>query len=131
MEPKISKAAVYVRKSSEEGLELEYNSLDAQTDACKAYIQSQKHEGWILVDKEYSDGGVSGGTLNRPALKELLQDIKSGLVDIIVVYKIDRLTSSLHDFSKLEDIFAECKASFVSINQQLQHSTSMGHVTLT
>ncbi|MGL5254664.1 MAG: recombinase family protein [Brevinema sp.] len=90
----VVRAAVYTRKSSEEGLELEYNSLDAQRDSCRAYIQSQKHEGWELVDREYSDGGISGGTLNRPALQELLQDIKNGLVDIIVVYKIDRLTRS-------------------------------------
>lgn len=110
--PKIIRAAVYTRKSSEEGLEQEFNSLDAQREACKAYIQSQKHEGWLLVDKEYSDGGISGGTLNRPAVQELLQDIKAGEVNMIVVYKIDRLTRSLHDFSKLVEIFDTHSASF-------------------
>ncbi len=127
---KIIKSAIYTRKSSEEGLELDFNSLDAQREACESYIKSQKHEGWILVEKEYSDGGISGGTLNRPAMQELLQDIKDGLVDMIVVYKIDRLTRSLHDFSKLVEVFDEHNTSFVSITQQFNTSTSMGRLTL-
>ncbi|MGL4388082.1 MAG: recombinase family protein [Brevinema sp.] len=132
---KAIKAAIYTRKSSEEGLELDFNSLDAQREACEAYIISQKHgteshAGWVLVDKEYSDGGISGGTLERPAIKELLQDIKDGLVDMIVVYKIDRLTRSLHDFSKLVEIFDKHQTSFVSITQQFNTSTSMGRLTL-
>lgn len=129
-EKKIIKSAIYTRKSSEEGLELDFNSLDAQREACESYIKSQKHEGWVLVEKEYSDGGISGGTLERPALKELLQDIKDGLVDMIVVYKIDRLTRSLHDFSKLVEVFDKHNTSFVSITQQFNTSTSMGRLTL-
>ncbi|MGL4561105.1 MAG: recombinase family protein [Brevinema sp.] len=132
---KVIKAAIYTRKSSEEGLELDFNSLDAQREACEAYIRSQKHgteshAGWVLVEKEYSDGGISGGTLDRPAIKELLQDIKEGLVDMIVVYKIDRLTRSLHDFSKLVEVFDKYQTSFVSITQQFNTSTSMGRLTL-
>lgn len=126
----IIRAAIYTRKSSEEGLEQDFNFLDAQREACEAYIKSQKHEGWILVEKEYSDGGISGGTLNRPAIQELLEDIKNGDVDMIVVYKIDRLTRSLHDFSKLVEIFDKHNASFVSITQQFNTSTSMGRLTL-
>ena len=127
---KIIKSAIYTRKSSEEGLELDFNSLDAQREACESYIKSQKHEGWILVEKEYSDGGISGGTLNRPAMQELLQDIKNGIVDMIVVYKIDRLTRSLNDFSKLVEVFDKYDTSFVSITQQFNTSTSMGRLTL-
>lgn len=123
-------AAIYTRKSSEEGLEQEFNSLDAQQEACKAYIQSQKHEGWVLVEKEYSDGGISGGTMNRPGLQELLRDIGEGAVNLIVVYKIDRLTRSLSDFSKLVDILDKHHTSFVSITQQFNTSTSMGRLTL-
>jgi len=130
IEKKTIKSAIYTRKSSEEGLELDFNSLDAQREACESYIKSQKHEGWILVEKEYSDGGISGGTLERPALKELLQDIKDGLVDMIVVYKIDRLTRNLHDFSKLVEVFDKHQTSFVSITQQFNTSTSMGRLTL-
>ncbi|MGL4677215.1 MAG: recombinase family protein [Brevinema sp.] len=109
--------------------------MDAQREACEAYIRSQKHgteshAGWVLVEKEYSDGGISGGTLERPAIKELLQDIKDGLVDMIVVYKIDRLTRSLHDFSKLVEVFDKYRTSFVSITQQFNTSTSMGRLTL-
>ncbi|MGL5254286.1 MAG: recombinase family protein, partial [Brevinema sp.] len=127
---KVIRAAVYTRKSSEEGLEQEFNSLDAQYEACKSYIESQKHEGWILVDKVYSDGGISGGTMNRPSLKELLKDIEEGHIDLIVVYKIDRLTRSLGDFSKLIEILDRNKAGFVSITQQFNTSTSMGRLTL-
>ncbi|MDR3113184.1 MAG: recombinase family protein [Endomicrobium sp.] len=124
------KCAIYTRKSSEEGLELEFNSLQAQREACDAYIKSQKHEGWVLVEKHYDDGGFSGGTLERPALKELLKDIENDLVNIIVVYKIDRLTRSLHDFSKIVDVFDKKQASFVSITQQFNTTTSMGRLTL-
>ncbi|MCL1973130.1 MAG: recombinase family protein [Endomicrobia bacterium] len=127
---KIIKCAIYTRKSSEEGLELEFNSLQAQREACEAYIKSQKHEGWVLVEKKYDDGGFSGGTLDRPALKELLKDIERDLVNIIVVYKIDRLTRSLHDFSKIVDVFDKKQASFVSITQQFNTTTSMGRLTL-
>lgn len=93
------------RKSSEEGLELDFNSLDAQREACEAYIKSQKHEGWTLVTKQYNDGGFSGGTIERPAFKELLKDIKQNKIDIVVVYKVDRLTRSLMDFAKIIEIF--------------------------
>ncbi len=124
------RCAVYTRKSSEEGLELEFNSLQAQREACEAYIKSQKHEGWRAIDKQYDDGGYSGGTLERPALQELLKDCANGLVDIIVVYKIDRLTRSLHDFSKIVDVLTHKNASFVSITQQFNTSTSMGRLTL-
>ncbi|MCL2887745.1 MAG: recombinase family protein [Elusimicrobia bacterium] len=127
---KIIKCAIYTRKSSEEGLELEFNSLQAQREACESYIKSQKHEGWHLIDKQYDDGGYSGGTLERPALKELLKDIGSGQVDIIVVYKIDRLTRSLHDFSRIVDVLDKQNTSFVSITQHFNTSTSMGRLTL-
>ena len=127
---KIIKCAIYTRKSSEEGLELEFNSLQAQREACEAYIKSQKHEGWQTVDKSYDDGGYSGGTLERPALKELLKDVKNGAVNIIVVYKIDRLTRSLMDFSKSVEILDNTQTSFVSITQQFNTTTSMGRLTL-
>ena len=129
-EKKIVRCAVYTRKSSEEGLELEFNSLQAQREACEAYIKSQKHEGWQLVEKAYDDGGFSGGNLERPALKELLKDIANGFVDIIVVYKIDRLTRSLMDFSKIVEVLDTNNTSFVSITQQFNTTTSMGRLTL-
>ncbi|MEO5376049.1 MAG: recombinase family protein, partial [Alphaproteobacteria bacterium] len=110
--------AVYTRKSSEEGLEMEFNSLDAQREACEAFVASQKAEGWLLVPDRYDDGGISGGTLERPALKRLMADIEAGKVDCVVVYKIDRLTRSLTDFAKLVDVFDRRHASFVSITQQ-------------
>ena len=124
------RCAVYTRKSSEEGLELEFNSLQAQREACEAYIRSQKHENWQLLSKQYDDGGYSGGTLNRPALQQLLSDIRSGLIDIIVVYKIDRLTRSLMDFSKIVEVLDKHNASFVSITQHFNTTTSMGRLTL-
>src|SRR5215217_6304252 len=99
------RCALYTRKSSEEGLEQEFNSLDAQREACEAYIASQRAQGWVLVQGRYDDGGVSGGTLDRPALKRLLGDIERGHVDVVVVYKIDRLSRSLTDFAKLVDVF--------------------------
>ncbi len=124
------RCAVYTRKSSEEGLEQEFNSLDAQREACEAYIMSQVHEGWILVDNPYNDGGFSGGNMDRPALVRLMADIESGFVDIIVVYKVDRLSRSLADFSKMVETFDQYGASFVSITQQFNTSTSMGRLTL-
>lgn len=124
------RCAIYTRKSSEEGLELEFNSLQAQREACEAYIKSQKHENWHLLSTKYDDGGYSGGTLNRPALQQLLSDIKSGLIDIIVVYKIDRLTRSLMDFSKIVEVLDKHNASFVSITQHFNTTTSMGRLTL-
>jgi len=124
------RCAVYTRKSSEEGLEQDFNSLDAQREACEAYIKSQKHEGWNLIEKQYNDGGYSGGTMNRPAFQELLKDIEQGEVDIVVVYKVDRLTRSLMDFSKIIDAFDKHQTSFVSITQQFNTTTSMGRLTL-
>jgi DNA invertase Pin-like site-specific DNA recombinase len=124
------RCAIYTRKSSEDGLEQEFNSLDAQREACAAYIASQKHEGWVLLPEHYDDGGLSGGSLERPALKKLLQDIADGRVDQIVVYKIDRLTRSLADFSKIVDTLDAAKASFVSVTQSFNTATSMGRLTL-
>lgn len=124
------KCAIYTRKSSEEGLEQEFNSLDAQREACEAYITSQASLGWKLVKKPYDDGGISGGSMKRPALQELLQDIRNGLVDVIVVYKIDRLTRSLMDFAKMVDVFDGKGVSFVSVTQQFNTTTSMGRLTL-
>src|SRR5438477_7206798 len=111
------RCAVYTRKSSEEGLEQKFNSLDAQREACEAYIRSQKGEGWVLVPDRYDDGGISGATLERPALKRLLADIEAERVDIVLVYKIDRLSRSLMDFSKLAETFDRNKVSFVSVTQ--------------
>jgi len=127
---KIIRCAIYTRKSSEEGLDQDFNSLDAQREACESYIKSQQHEGWVLVEKQYNDGGFSGGTLERPALKELFQDIETGEIDTIVVYKIDRLTRSLMDFSKIVELFDKKSVSFVSITQQFNTTTSMGRLTL-
>ena len=124
------RCAIYTRKSSEDGLEQEFNSLDAQREACAAYIASQKHEGWVLLPEHYDDGGLSGGSLERPALQRLLQDIADGRVDQIVVYKIDRLTRSLADFSKIVDTLDEAEASFVSVTQSFNTATSMGRLTL-
>ena len=122
--------AVYTRKSSEEGLEQDFNSLDAQREACEAYIQSQRHEGWQLKTARYDDGGYSGGTLERPALKQLLDDIRSGSVDVVVVYKVDRLTRALSDFVRLVEIFDGHSVSFVSVTQQFNTTTSIGRLTL-
>lgn len=124
------RCAIYTRKSSEDGLEQDFNSLDAQHEACAAYIVSQKHEGWAQVPDRYDDGGISGGTMQRPALQRLLADIDRGLVDQILVYKIDRLTRSLADFSKIVDILEKTRASFVSVTQSFNTSTSMGRLTL-
>jgi site-specific DNA recombinase len=124
------RCAVYCRKSSEEGLEQEFNSLDAQRDAGLAYIASQVGEGWIAVADRYEDGGFSGGNLERPALKRLLGDIERGLVDCVVVYKVDRLTRALTDFAKLVDLFDKHGVSFVSVTQSFNTTTSMGRLTL-
>jgi site-specific DNA recombinase len=127
--PKVH-CAVYTRKSSEEGLDMEFNSLDAQREACEAYIASQKPEGWTLVPDRYDDGGVSGGTLERPELKRLLADIEFGKVDVVVVYKIDRLSRSLMDFAKLVEVFERRNVTFVSVTQSFNMTTSMGRLTL-
>ncbi len=127
---KRSRCAIYTRKSTEEGLEQDFNSLDAQREACAAFIQSQKHEGWTAVPTSYDDGGYSGGTMERPALQRLLADIEAGRIDVIVVYKVDRLTRALSDFAKLVEIFDRRGVSFVSITQQFNTTTSMGRLTL-
>ncbi len=124
------RCAVYTRKSSEEGLDMAFNSLDAQREACEAYIQSQKPEGWVPIDDRYDDGGISGASLERPALERLLADIEAGRVDIVVVYKIDRLSRSLMDFAKLVGVFETHAVTFVSITQQFNTTTPMGRLTL-
>jgi len=124
------RCAIYTRKSSDEGLEQDFNSLDAQREACAAYVASQASEGWKLLPEHYDDGGISGGTLERPALQRLLADVKAGRIDIIVVYKVDRLTRSLIDFSKLVETFDEAGTSFVSVTQSFNTTTSMGRLTL-
>jgi DNA invertase Pin-like site-specific DNA recombinase len=127
---KTVRCAIYTRKSTEDGLEQDFNSLDAQREACEAYIKSQQHEGWTTIDKAYNDGGFSGGTLERPAIKELFKDISAREVDIVVIYKVDRLTRSLMDFSKIVELFDNNQASFVSITQSFNTTTSMGRLTL-
>ncbi|MEJ8571624.1 recombinase family protein [Microbaculum marinum] len=124
------RCAVYTRKSSDEGLEQSFNSLHAQRDACEAYVASQKHEGWVLLPEAYDDGAYSGGSMDRPALQRLLNDIRSDRVDIVVVYKVDRLTRSLADFAKLTELFDTHGTSFVSVTQAFNTSTSMGRLTL-
>ena len=124
------RCAAYTRKSHEEGLEQEYNSLDAQYDAAANYIQSQRHEGWMITPERYDDGGFTGGNLERPALKRLLADIQRGMIDVVVVYKIDRLSRSLMDFSKLVELFDKHNVTFVSVTQHFNTTTSMGRLTL-
>lgn len=124
------RCAIYTRKSSEEGLDMEFNSLDAQRESCEAYIASQRAEGWVCMRERYDDGGFSGGTLDRPGLKALLEDIEAGLVDVIVVYKIDRLSRSLMDFAKLVEAFDRNNVTFVSVTQAFNTTTSMGRLTL-
>ncbi len=124
------RCAIYTRKSSDEGLEQAFNSLDAQREACAAYVLSQASEGWNALPDIYDDGGLSGGSLERPALQRLLADIAAGKVDIIVVYKIDRLTRSLTDFAKLADRLDKHGVSFVSVTQQFNTTTSMGRLML-
>ena len=124
------RCAVYTRKSTDEGLEKEFNSLDAQRESCEAYIASQRTEGWVLVPDYYDDGGISGGTLERPALQRLLRDIEAGLVDVVAVNKIDRLSRSLMDFAKLVETFDAHNVTFVSVTQSFNTTTSMGRLTL-
>jgi DNA invertase Pin-like site-specific DNA recombinase len=124
------RCAIYTRKSSEEGLEQAFNSLHAQREACEAYIKSQRHEGWTCLPQHYDDGGLSGATMDRPALQQLLTDIQAGRVDVIVCYKVDRLTRSLADFAKIVEIFDQKGVSFVSVTQQFNTTTSMGRLTL-
>jgi site-specific DNA recombinase len=124
------RCAVYTRKSSEEGLEQEFNSLAAQREACEAFIRSQRNEGWVLVRTRYDDGGLSGGNMERPALQGLLADIRAGRIDIVVVYKVDRLTRSLADFARLVELFDAEAVSFVSVTQQFNTTSSMGRLTL-
>src|SRR5712664_4111696 len=124
------RCAIYTRKSSEEGLEQEFNSLQAQREACEAFIKSQRHEGWVCLPDGYDDGGLSGATMDRPALQQLLMEIQAGRVDIVVVYKVDRLTRALADFAKIVEILDAKGASFVSVTQQFNTTTSMGRLTL-
>jgi site-specific DNA recombinase len=130
IERRFLRCAIYTRKSSEHGLEQDFNSLDAQREAAEAYIRSQAHEGWRLVKARYDDGGLSGGTLERPALQSLLVDIRSRKIDVVVVYKVDRLTRSLADFAKLVELFEAHGVSFVAVTQQFNTTTSMGRLTL-
>ncbi len=122
--------AVYTRKSTDEGLDSAFNSLDAQYDACSAYVKSQVGMGWRLVEKKYDDGGYSGGTMNRPALTELLKDIEAGQINVVVVYKIDRLSRSLCDFTDLSKLFERHGVSFVSVTQQIDTSNAAGRMML-
>src|SRR5499425_1983037 len=124
------RCAIYTRKSSEEGLEQDFTSLDAQREACEAFIHSQKHEGWVCLPEMYDDGGISGATMERPALKRLLADIEADRIDAVVVYKVDRLTRSLNDFAKIVEVFDRQAVSFVSVTQQFNTTTSMGRLTL-
>src|SRR6476660_3133753 len=124
------RCAIYTRVSTDQGLEQDFNSLDAQYDASQAYIRSQAHAGWTLVRSKYDDGGFSGGNTDRPALQRLLDDVQAGKVDIIVVYKVDRLTRSLADFAKLVELFDRHSVSFVSVTQSFNTTSSMGRLTL-
>src|SRR3954463_15006748 len=124
------RCAIYTRVSTDHGLEQDFNSLDAQYDASQAYIRSQAHAGWTMLRSKYDDGGFSGGNTDRPALQRLLEDIRSRKIDVIVVYKVDRLTRSLADFAKLVELFDEHSVSFVSVTQQFNTTTSMGRLTL-
>jgi DNA invertase Pin-like site-specific DNA recombinase len=124
------RCAIYTRKSSEEGLDMDFNSLDAQRESCEAYITSQKAEGWLLVADRYDDGGFSGGTMERPALKRLLADVKSAKVEVIVVYKIDRLSRSMLDFLNLIELFERHGVTFVSVTQSFNTKDAMGRMAL-
>lgn len=124
------RCAIYTRKSTDEGLDQEYNTLDAQRDAGENYIKSQQHEGWNILPKHYDDGGFTGGNMDRPALKELIKDIKAGKIDVVVVYKIDRLSRSLTDFAQMVDVFDKHNVSFVSVTQHFNTKDSMGRLTL-
>jgi site-specific DNA recombinase len=124
------RCAIHTRKSAERNLDLEFNSLDAQREACEAYIKSQAHEGWRLVPTHYDDGAFSGASLNRSALQQLLDEVKAGRIDTIVVYKVDLLTRSLSDFAKLVELFDQHSVSFVSVTQSFNTTNSMGRLTL-
>jgi site-specific DNA recombinase len=128
--PSTVRCAIYTRKSTEEGLEQAYNTLDAQRDAGEAFINSQRHEGWIALPQKYDDGGYTGANMERPALNRLLGDIKSGVANCIVVYKVDRLTRSLLDFARIMEILDEHGATFVSVTQQFNTTSSLGRLTL-
>src|SRR4249920_1160275 len=130
IERKVFRCAIYTRKSTEHNLDLEFNSLDAHREACEAYIKSQAHEGWRLVPDHYDDGGLSGASLDRPALQDLLADLRTGKINIVVVYKVDRLTRSLADFAKLVELFDQHAVSFVSVTQSFNTTSSMGRLTL-
>ena len=127
--PKL-RCAIYTRKSSEEGLEQDFNSLHAQREACESYVKSQAGEGWSALATFYDDGGVSGGTMDREGLKQLLADIAAGKIDVVVVYKVDRLTRALNDFARIVEIFDKHEVSFVSVTQAFNTTTSMGRLTL-
>ena len=124
------RCAIYTRKSVAEGLDKDFNTLDAQREAGESYIASQKHEGWIVIPKHYDDGGFTGGNMERPALQELFDDIKNGKIDIVVVYKVDRLSRSIMDFAKIVELFESHNVSFVSVTQHFNTKDSMGRLTL-
>jgi predicted site-specific integrase-resolvase len=124
------RCAIYTRKSTEEGLEQQFNSLDAQREAAMAYVQSQRHLGWAVVETRFDDGGFSGGNMERPALQKLLTEIEAGNVDCVLVYKVDRLSRSLLDFARLMDRFDQRSVSFVSVTQQFNTTSSLGRLTL-
>src|SRR6266705_843003 len=124
------RCAIYTRVSTDQGLEQDFNSLDAQYDASQSYVRSQAHAGWTLIRSKYDDGGFTGGNTDRPALQRLLGDVRSGKIDVIVVYKVDRLTRTLADFAKLVELFDQRNVSFVSVTQQFNTTTSMGRLTL-
>src|SRR5579872_7155158 len=128
--PQAIRCAIYTRKSTEEGLEQEFNTLDAQRECAEAYIKSQAAEGWICVPDRYDDGGFTGGNMERPALQRLLADIEAGRIDCCVVYKVDRLSRSLLDFGKMMEVFERHQVSFVSVTQQINSATSMGRLML-
>src|SRR6266852_6218901 len=127
---KVFRCAIYTRKSTEHNLDLAFNSLDAQREACEAYVKSQAHEGWRLIPAPYDDGGLSGASLDRPALQSLLADVRAGRINIVVVYKVDRLTRSLANFAKLVELFDQHAVSFVSVTQSFNTTSSMGRLTL-
>ena len=128
--PRHVRCAIYTRNSSDEGLEQAFNSLDAQREACAAYILSQKHEGWTSLPRGYDDGGFSGGSMDRPGLRQLLADVAAGGIDVVVVYKVDRLTRALADFARIVAIFDAAGVSFVSVTQAFNTTSSMGRLTL-
>jgi site-specific DNA recombinase len=129
-ERRVFRCAIYTRKSTEHNLDLAFNSLDAQREACEAYVKSQAHEGWRLIADHYDDGAFSGASLDRPALQTVLADVRSGKINIVVVYKVDRLTRSLADFAKLVELFDQHGVSFVSVTQSFNTTSSMGRLTL-